>query len=267
LRPSPKAMIWKTLDFGVQTNFSEPASFLVATGHEVDRLHGELKRMRKQNEEQHVAIREANIHGLFFGAILESAFQHAREHSGALAAMASLAGGYAGAGVDTIISWVLDNAGKVIEATEEWANIVYEWWLATPEGQGSSEDEWLFNPITGFGKNPFYNPDEHGVAGANGEVMSELVLTGEEYQATMEEGESVLEAQGWSDLNKAQAVTNEMRNTHVGEDYAGSKVNVAQGAKRLFNGLPMALARFYYMALDQSRGMQAVYAGEAHKNR
>ena len=120
-RISSKAVLWKTMDFGMETNFSRPASALWGTVKEMDRLIGEAKTLKVQNEEQFGALREGNIYGLFFGTILATAFDKAREQSGALAALMSVAGGYVGAAVDTAIAWLLEKLPEVKKKLEEIA--------------------------------------------------------------------------------------------------------------------------------------------------
>lgn len=65
--------------------------------------------------------------------------------------MISLVSGYAGSAIDTIIDWLIDNIGPLIEAADDWMTAFLEWW-STPVAQRidpGTGAEWIWNPLFG----------------------------------------------------------------------------------------------------------------------
>ncbi len=277
-RHSAKAMLWKTMDFGVETNFSRPASVLWGSVKEMDRLVGEARSLKVQNEGQFGAMREGNVYGLFFGSILGTAFDRAREHSGVLAALTDMAAGYIGAGVDSAISMLIKKMPVAIDKLEDVAltfGTIGPWIRKESDEGGASGFFWelveflLLPPEMPVGENTekghakieemekywVPKPLDEGVASEGGgkTLYDEMTV--------------VMQIEGWEHLNTAQTAKNETPEWTAAKELAEANMRIAKGLENYQKGWSTALARMYYQAYHNSSGMRQAYAGRAHKNR
>lgn len=289
-----KALLWKTLDVGLETEFSKPSAALVKTGKELDRLYAESKELGRQNNEQFVGLREANIQGLFFGGILDQAWDQARKQSGILSALISLVGGYAGAAVDSIIDWLIDNIGPLIEQAEDWMEAMYEWWTS-PIGKDyirePGEEEWIYNPLfTGWQKVPGsgHEDDPTWVHSAPEQIWQSdtMVIEGDELEETrteiqgntagMGEGqggaerhrrqlEDMHESQRtllWDVLNDTQTAVNKKNITRgrAVDEYLDANGRMMVADRTFMNAQRSIWVEMYVNGYMKSKGMRQVLA-------
>ena len=119
-------VLWATVDMTLESDLSKPSEALLEAAKWLRDLADSTEDLGNVADDGHATIRGLTVSGLVFGDVLPELARQARKNSSMLAALISIAGGYAGAAVDTVISGLLDHYDEAKDAIEEVVEAVKE---------------------------------------------------------------------------------------------------------------------------------------------
>jgi len=148
----------------IESNLDGASGALVEEGRRLEDLYNEISGLRPQTIEGIEVTRAMTINELFFGGVLTGACREASRVSGAFAALISMATGYIGTMLDTVILEHADELGNLIEGLSNLIVTVDGFLDVDAEAgttvTGVDDVDYIFDPITGWKESPFAAPGE-----------------------------------------------------------------------------------------------------------